>query len=72
VEVDENLRRLILADPRAAADELDRLAERFHQLASELRQRADDGIVSAGGLSERVRAQVVGPDGAIKQEGGVG
>jgi len=64
-------------DPLKAADELDRLAEQFAVAATELRRRAASGgapggIVSVGGVGDRARVNVVGPNGELKQQGGVG
>ena len=76
VDIDELLKK-IAADPLAAADELDRLAEQFHEAARILRLTPkpagdDEGVVSVGALSDRVRMRVVGPDGVVKGEGGGG
>lgn len=67
------LLKLIAADPLHAADELDRLAEQFSEAARILRlvPVRDDGIVSVGALSDRVKIQVTSPDGSTRS-GGVG
>lgn len=59
------LARLIIEKPGEAANELDRMAERFRQLASQLRSRAacrDDS-----GIGDRVQIKLIGPDGTVKQ-----
>ncbi len=62
---------LLSSDPLAAADAIDALANRLHAKAQELR----DGVASTGesfrspgGMTDRVKMSVHGPDGTIKQE----
>lgn len=62
--------RLLAADPAAAADRLDALAEQLGAQAAALRAQADGGWRSGGGAGDRVTIQVVGPDGRVKQTGG--
>lgn len=56
---------LLGSDPVAAANRLDALADEYRALAQRL--RGSVGYQSRGGTGDRVRMQVVGPDGAIRQ-----
>lgn len=62
-----DLTALMEADPAAAADRLDALADRLRVAAAGLRQMATGGMRSQGGAGDRVRMQVVGPDGRVRQ-----
>lgn len=53
---------LVVTDPLRAAAEMDKLADRLHAMADDLRQGRNPG-----GISDRVIVNVVGPQGDIKQ-----
>lgn len=55
--------------PVAAAEHLEALADKLLAQAALLRAAKDapPGTRSEGGTGDRVRMQVVGPDGAVKQ-----
>lgn len=55
-------------NPLAAADRLDAMAVDIHGLAERLRQQPASGYRDPGGMADRVRISVVGPDGQTKQE----
>lgn len=60
--------RLIAANDPAAADEVDALAERLKGLARKLRaMKLEDPFGSQGGAADRVKMQVIGPSGILKQ-----
>lgn len=67
----DDLKRILVlvatGDP-AAADEIDRMADRLHALATRL--RANSGIRATGGVGDRIRMQLVGPDGKLKHDSG--
>lgn len=54
---------IIHSEPQRAADELDAIAAKFHDLAEGLRGGNRDG----GGVAERLQIQLVGPLGELKQ-----
>lgn len=58
------LARVMAGDP-SAADELEALAGRLHDIATRLRagQAGEPGTRDPGGMTDRVQMQVVGPDG---------
>lgn len=58
---------LALADPLAAADQLDVWAEQLHAMADQLRAGAP--LNSREGFGDRVTVRVVGPDGRAKATG---
>jgi hypothetical protein len=64
--------RDLSTDPLSAADRLDALADELRKRASLLRE-ADQaapsahGFRSSGGMGDRAKMQVVGPDGKVKQ-----
>lgn len=59
---------LILAEDPTAADEIDALAERLKLIAANLRAGQRSPMVSVEGLTDRVKMQVVGPDGIVNQQ----
>lgn len=64
-----DLKRILLLVARrdpAAADELDRLADKLRALAARL--RAAPGTRSIGGVGDRVRMQLRGPDGSVRHD----
>lgn len=58
----------VLAGDRTAADEVDEMASRLHELARHLRSGQQEGINSPGGMSDQVQINLVGPDGTIKHK----
>lgn len=58
---------LLTSDPMRAADEMCKLADQLRAGAEELRARHSDPFKVPGGLSDRVRMSVVGPNGEVKQ-----
>lgn len=69
----DDLKRILVLvatrDP-AAADEIDRMADRLHTLADRLRTSAADATKSTGGVGDRIRMQLRGPDGTVKHDSG--
>ena len=68
--MNDDIRRilsLIVADDPAAADEVDALADRLRALAATLRSRHESPWIAPSGMSDRVKINVVGPDGSIRQ-----
>jgi hypothetical protein len=59
---------LMLTDPLQAADRLDDLARKLTELAVSLRIEQSPGYLAPGGMGDRVKVQVFGPDGTIKQD----
>lgn len=59
--------KLIQSDPAGAADKIDDLVVKLKNIAAQLRRKAESDYCSHGGAGDRVRIQVVGPDGTIKQ-----
>ncbi len=61
---------LLAADNPAAADAIDALADRLKAIAAAVRARhavPENPWVSPGGMSDRVKIQVVGPAGDVTQ-----
>lgn len=60
---------LLARDPLAAADRIDAIANRLHEQAEAIRSRfrSEDPYTVPGGMTDRVKANVIGPDGQIKQ-----
>jgi hypothetical protein len=74
----DDLKRILILvatnDP-TAADEIDRLADKLHTLATQLRAAHatagnDSGTRSTGGVGDRIRMQLIGPDGKLKHDTG--
>lgn len=63
LDVRDLLARVIAGDA-SAADDLDRMADKLKGLAAAL--RGGGGPLDTGGMGDRVRMAVVGPDGAVK------
>lgn len=57
----------LAADPLAAAAKLEEMAREFLELAQKLRESAAPGFRDPGGIVDRVKMAVVGPDGTVKQ-----
>lgn len=65
---------LLAADPLKAADRIDGLADQLRAAAARVRDAAaasggddGDGAKAPDGMTDRVRARVLGPDGTLKQ-----
>lgn len=57
------------SDPDGAADRLEKLAAKLLEVAKQLRSRKTlSDFQTPGGMGERVRIDVVGPDGQVKQQ----
>ncbi len=69
-EADEFIRKLLakaLADPLSAADDLEAMAAKLMGAARDLRNRPVDPFQVPGGMVDRVKIGVVGPDGQQKE-----
>lgn len=60
--------RLVARRDPDAAPQLHKLADKIRALAFQL--EADAGMRSPGGMSDKVRMQVIGPDGQVKSDTG--
>lgn len=55
-------------NPHASADQLDALAARLSAFAATLRAQGQSGYLAQGGMGERIRVNVVAPNGTVKQQ----
>lgn len=62
---------LLATDPLLAADAIDRYADQLKERAREIRELVERGRTAQadapGGMGDRVKMAVVGPDGGVKQ-----
>jgi len=59
---------LIAADPLAGAEKLEEMGNGLLELARRLRETAPpSGFRDPGGMTDRVKMSVVGPDGTVRQ-----
>ncbi len=69
----ESAAQLLYADPGAAADRLDQIGSLVHEYAARIRANTGGRApASPGGLGDRCRMRVAGPDGVVKQETATG
>lgn len=60
--------RLVADDPARAAAEMDKLADELKRCASSLRD--NQGMRDPGGMCDKVRIVLRGPNGEVKQDTG--
>lgn len=56
---------LVATDPQGAALRLEKAGDRLHELAAQLRNGNPWQV--PGGIADRVKIKVIGPDGLVKQ-----
>lgn len=66
VEAVRDMLEEMVKNPTAAADRLDAMADDIRALAARLRTQPN-GFRDPGGMGDRVRINVMGPDGKPKQ-----